>query len=127
MRSTGSLTWVGRVAIFGCGMGSGTVLMAFAATSLAVLVAGQKNGGLSLHLIWRESGMTSSGLSPGLIGGSTYAKLKASAAFTTMRQYPSLRLTLEKRNGMPVLGARASAQFVHGVLWCEGFVRGVVH
>ena len=89
--------------------------MAVAATSRAVSVAAQKNGGLSLQPICRALGMTISGLSSGVFGGRTYAKLCASVAFKIMRQYPSLRSTLENRNGMPVFGAHASMCMTRGI------------
>ena len=59
--------------------------------------------------------MMSSDLSPGLIGGSMYAKLKALVALTTMRQYPSLRSTLKNKNGMPVSGTWASVCMMQGM------------
>ena len=96
--------------------------MAVAATSRAVSVAAQKNGGLSLQPICRALGMTISGGSSGVFGGSTYAKLCASAAFTIMRQYPSFRSTLEKRNGMPVSGARASVCIIRGMTFPSSYI-----
>ena len=106
----------------GWGLGLWLVLMAVAAMSLAVSVVAQKNGGLSLQPICRALGMMSYGLSPGLLGGRTYAKLCASAAFTIMRQYPSFRSTLEKRNGMPVSGARASVCMIRGITFLSSYI-----